>query len=128
MKKFTFVLPGLVLAGAALAQATGGGFTGNTVATQAQRGGFSGPVTAVTAAQAKTLPDDTKVTLRGNIESHLGGKNYMFKDASGSVVVEIKEKHWAGQSVSPQDTVQIDGEVDREHDTVMVETEQLKKL
>lgn len=128
MKKLSLTLAGLALAGAALAQATGGGYTGNTVAAPAPRGGFSGPVTVMTAAQAKTLPDDTKVTLRGNIESHLGGKNYMFKDASGSVVVEIKDKHWAGQSVSPQDSVQIDGEVDRDHNTVTVEAENLKKL
>lgn len=130
MKKPTLSLAiaSLALAGAALAQAPGGGFTGKTVAAGAPTGGFSGPVTVTTAAQAKTLPDDTKVTLRGNIESHLGGKNYMFKDASGSVVVEIKEKHWAGQSVAPQDTVQIDGEVDRDHNMVTVETENLKKL
>lgn len=130
MKKITLAIAiaGLAVTGAALAQAPGGGFTGPTMATDAPRGGFTGPVTVTTAAQAKTLPDDTKVTLRGSIESHLGGKNYMFKDVSGSVVVEIKEKHWAGQSVAPQDTVQLDGEVDRDHNTVTVETEHLKKL
>ena len=114
MKKFTLVLAGLALAGAALAQATGGGFTG--------------PMTLVTAAQAKALPDDAKVTLRGNIESHLGGKNYVFKDASGTVPVEIKGKHWEGQSISPQDTVQIDGEVERRRDAVKVEVKSLRKL
>lgn len=135
MKKLTLTLAGLALAGAALAQATGSGFTANPSAMPATpamadtaRGGFTGPMTIVTAEQAKALQDDAKVTLRGNIESHLGGKNYMFKDASGSVVVEIKEKHWAGQSVAPQDTVQIDGEVDRDHNMVTVETENLKKL
>ena len=135
MKKLTLTLAGLALAGAALAQATGSGFTANPSAMPATpamadtaRGGFTGPMTIVTAEQAKALQDDAKVTLRGNIESHLGGKNYMFKDATGSVVVEIKEKHWAGQSVAPQDTVQIDGEVDRDHTMVTVETDHLKKL
>ena len=114
MNALSFVLAGLALAGAALAQATGGGFTG--------------PMTVLIAARAKALPDDAKVTLRGNIESHLGGKPYLFKDASGTVPVEIKSKHWDGQSVSPQDTVQIDGEVDRKRNAVKIEVKHLRKL
>ena len=138
MKKLTFTLAGLALAGAALAQATGGGFTASPNAAavtaptapmvETARGGFTGPMTIVTAEQAKTLPDDAKVTLRGNIESHMGGKNYVFKDASGTVPVEIKAKHWDGQSISPQDSVQIDGEVERKRDAVKVEVKSLRKL
>ena len=135
MKKFTLTLAGLALAGAALAQATGSGFTANPSAMPATpamadtaRGGFTGPMTIVTAEQAKALQDDAKVTLRGNIESHLGGKNYVFKDASGTVPVEIKAKHWDGQSVSPQDAVQIDGEIERKRDAVKVEVKSLRKL
>ena len=137
MKKLTLLLAGLALAGAALAQATGGftttpaattATTATTATIEAPRGGFTGPVTVVTAAQVKALPDDAKITLRGNIESHLGGKNYLFKDASGTMTVEIKSKHWDAQSVSPQDTVQIDGEVERKRDTVTVEVKRLRKL
>ncbi len=132
MKNLTLLLAGLALAGAALAQATGSGFTDNASATvitaPAQHGGFTGPMTLVTAAQAKALPDDAKVTLHGNIESHLGGKNYLFKDASGTIPVEIKSKHWEGLSVSPQDTVQIDGEVERKRNAVKVEVKSLRKL
>ena len=138
MKKFSLILAGLALAGAAAAPVTGGGVTGHTAATtatpataptaEAPRGSFTGPVTVVTAAQAKALPDDAKVTLRGTIESHLGGKNYLFKDASGTIPVEIKSKRWDTQSVSPQDTVQIDGEVERKRDAVSVEVKHLRKL
>ena len=132
MKKLTLLLACLALAGAAAAQVTGGGFTGNASATAATapapRGGFTGPMTVVTAAQAKALPDDAKITLRGTIESHLGGKNYLFKDASGTIPLEIKSKRWDAQSISPQDTVQIDGEVERKRDAVSVEVKLLRKL
>ena len=135
MKKLTLLLAGLALAGAASAQAISGDATGNTAATatlaapaMAPSGGFTGPVTVTTAEQAKALPDDAKVTLRGTIEKHLGGKNYVFKDASGTVPVEIKAKHWDGQSVSPQDAVQIDGEIERKRDAVKVEVKSLRKL
>ena len=36
----------------------------------------------------------------------------MFNDDSGSVKVEIDDKKWGGQNVSPQDKVEIRGEVD----------------
>lgn len=74
------------------------------------------------------MADDAKITLRGTIESHLGGKNYLFKDASGTTTVEIKSKRWEGPSISPQDTVQIDGEVERKRDTVTIEVKRLRKL
>ena len=82
----------------------------------------------VTAEHAKTLPDDTKVTLQGQIDSHLGGKNYLFKDASGTVPIEVDSKRWQGQAVAPLDRVQIDGEVERQRDTVKIEVKQLQKL
>jgi len=126
MKTLFLFLAALALAGTAAAQtAPAGGFTGNT---DTARGGFTGPVSLVTAAQAKNLRDDSKVTLRGTIESHLGGNNYLFKDASGTVPVEIKAKRWQGQAVSPQDQVQIDGEVDVDHGGVEIEVKRLHKL
>ena len=136
MKNLSLFLAAMALAGAVAAQTApgaaaaqaapaGGGFTGNT---ETARGGFTGPVSLVTAAQAKTLRDDTKVTLRGTIETHLGGDNYLFKDASGTVTVEIKAKRWQGQAVSPQEQVQIDGEVDVEHGGVEIEVKRLRKL
>lgn len=127
MKKLSLLLASLAFSGVVAAQAAAGGFTGPAAAPDA-RGGFTGPVKVVSVADAKALPDDTKVTLRGNIESHLGGKNYMFKDDSGSISVEIKHDRWEGQRVSPQDKVQIDGEVDRDSHSLEIEVKRLQKL
>ena len=41
-------------------------------------------------------------------------KDDMFKDASGSVIVDIDDEDWRGMTVTPQDTVIINGEVDKD--------------
>ena len=82
-------------------------------------GGFSGPVSgamADTVAKALTLGDDAPVVLTGNIVSQVAGKKdkFIFKDATGEVRMEIDRKVFAGQSVTPQDTVRIIGKVDKD--------------
>lgn len=125
MKSISVLSASLLLASAAMAQSATGGFTGAPTATG---GGFSGPVTVVTAEQAKTLKEDSKVTLRGTIERHIGGENYVFKDASGTIEVEIDDRRWAGQTVSPQDAVEIYGEVDKNWRSVEIDVKKIRKL
>jgi uncharacterized protein (TIGR00156 family) len=58
----------------------------------ADQGGFKGPSIGIsTAAEAKNLKDDAPVALRGNIVRHLGKDKYEFKDASGTITVEIDD-------------------------------------
>ena len=125
MKSITVFTAGIVLAGAAIAQTPTGGFTGQV---GAGPGGFTGPVTGGTVEHAKTLKDDSKVTLRGNIERHLGGKKYIFCDASGTVDMEIDSDRWAGQSVSPQDAVEVFGEIEKKRNAVEIDVKRLRKL
>ena len=92
-------------------------------------GGYSGPGPAiVTVEQAKGMRDDAKVALRGKIIQHLGGKQYMFQDATGTIEVEISDKRWQGQNVGPDDLVEIHGEVDREWTRVEIEVKRISKL
>lgn len=114
----------LWIASPALAAQTGGGFTG---AAQPQgKGGFTGPGPAVvTVKQALEMRDDAKVTLRGNIVQHLGGDKYLFKDATGTVKVEIDDDEWGGQSVGPDDTVELYGEVDKDWNSVEIDVDRL---
>ncbi len=79
------------------------------------QGGFTGPTIApTTVAEALKLSDDTPVVLVGKIEKNLGHEKYLFKDASGSVIVEIDDDDWNGVNVTPADTIEIRGEVDKE--------------
>lgn len=124
MKALSALIVTAALAGSALAQ----GSVGPAGSTEAPRGGFSGPVAVVTVEQAKALADDAPVTLRGTIERHLGGERYQFKDASGTMAVDIDPRRWQEQSVSPTDMVEIHGEVEKKRQSTEIEVKSLRRL
>ncbi len=104
----------------------GGGFVPGT----SSAAGFNGAkanANLVTVEKAKSLPDDAMILLRGNIVNHQGGNKYEFRDESGSITVEIKDKRWEGQKVSPTDTVELFGEVDKGRKGVSIEVKRLVK-
>ncbi len=49
------------------------------------------------------------MTLRGKIVQRISDDLYKFRDASGTVNVDIDHKRWNGLTVTPQDTVEIRG-------------------
>ena len=111
----------------ALAQSTQGGFTGPDATSTG--GGFNGPSSNITTAEkAKTLRDDTKVTLRGHIVERISDDDYLFRDESGTINVDIDQKHWNGQTITPQDKVEIRGEVDKDWNSVEIDVKQIIKL
>lgn len=79
-------------------------------------GGFQGPSAqpVTTVAAARKAWDDTHVTLVGHIVQRLGKDDYLFRDATGEIVVDIDYHVFHGQTVTPQTKVRISGEVDSE--------------
>lgn len=78
-------------------------------------GGFEGPGLKVSSvAEALKLADETPVVLEGSIVKSLGHEKYLFKDSSGSVVIEIDNDDWNGITVKPENIIEIKGEVDKE--------------
>jgi uncharacterized protein (TIGR00156 family) len=82
----------------------------------AQSGGFIGAdsspvVTAVTAADR---PNESNVRLVGQLIEKLGDEKYLFRDDSGTIVVEIDNDDWNGIEATSETRVEISGEVDRE--------------
>ena len=94
-------------------------------------GGFQGPgLPIMTVAEALKVSDDTPVKLEGKIEKSLGDEKYLFKDASGSITIEIDDDDWKGVTATPNDTLVIEGEVDSgmfEATEIDVNTVTLKK-
>lgn len=79
------------------------------------QGGFQGPsIQKNTVEQALKMSDDAHVTLRGQIVQSLGDERYLFRDATGSITVEIDDDDWRSLTVTPKDTVIISGEIDKE--------------
>ena len=87
----------------------------NTPAQAQLGGGFEGPgLSTTTAAEAAKMADNTPVVLVGNIEKSIGDEKYLFRDKSGTIVIEIDDDDWRGLTVKPEHTVEIKGEVDKE--------------
>ncbi|KNC91363.1 YgiW/YdeI family stress tolerance OB fold protein [Trabulsiella odontotermitis] len=129
MKKLAAMTAILALMSAPVFAANQGGFTGpGSSTTQTQGGGFQGPDgSSTTVENAKTLRDDTWVTLRGNIVERISDDLYVFKDATGTINVDIDHKRWNGVTVTPQDNVEIRGEVDKDWNSVEIDVKQISK-
>ena len=91
---------------------------------------YSGPKeeNKVSVAQLKEVADDQWVTLEGKLVKHLGGENYLFRDDSGEVEVEVDGDVWRGTEVGPDDLIRVRGEVDHSWNKTEVEVEHLEKV
>ena len=91
---------------------------------------YTGPMeqNKVSVAQLKDLADDSWATLEGKLVKHLGGENYLFRDESGEVEVEVDEKVWRGTEVGPDDLIRIRGEVDHSRNKTELDVESLEKV
>jgi uncharacterized protein (TIGR00156 family) len=118
MKK-SLIASVFMLSSMSVMAATQGGFNGPTEAapsTQAQ-GGFNGPnaISVInTVKEASHADDNAAVELTGYIISSIGNENYMFKDATGEIKIEIDQKDWHGLTVMPTTKIIIRGEVDKD--------------
>ncbi|WP_051526909.1 YgiW/YdeI family stress tolerance OB fold protein [Alkanindiges illinoisensis] len=74
------------------------------------------PLQPSTVAMAKTLKDDTQVRLQGQVIRALGKDKYEFRDATGTLIVEIDNQKWHGKPITQQAQVILIGEIDRESD------------
>jgi uncharacterized protein (TIGR00156 family) len=112
MKRFTLVL---LLAPLFSTAALAAGYTGP---------GATAQVTSVAAALKAR--DDTPVLLQGQIVKRLQDELYEFKDASGTINVEIDDEDWPAQAVSDSVTVRLTGEVDHDLSSREIDVESLE--
>ncbi len=96
-----------------------GGFQGG--APSAGAGGFHGPdadakANVNTVFKAEVAADDTPVVLTGNIinRSLEDREHYIFRDSTGEIVVEIDDKLFMGRTITPEKTIRLYGEVDKD--------------
>jgi len=68
----------------------------------------------MTVSEVKKLGDEKAVIMKGSIEKHISKDKYQFVDATGKIVVEIDGEEWRGIDVTPDDTIVIVGETDKD--------------
>ncbi len=93
-----------------------------------QGGGFTGgqEATTTTVSNAKKLKDDSYVVLQGNIVSKSGNEKYIFKDKTGTIEIEIDDEDWGGIQAGPKDTVIIEGEIDRDFNSISIDVDTIR--
>lgn len=106
----------------ALSSFANAGFNGNPAAA----GGFSHDGSALpnavkTVAQALKAYDDTPAQLTGYITRQIDNDEFMFKDNSGEIKIDVEDEAWQGQNITPKTKITIYGKVDRDwHNSVDV--------
>jgi len=129
VKKQIVILAAFVAASTSAFAQTGGFSNSQTATAAPASGGFSGPGARSTTVQnALTMSDDSLATLQGNIVKHIGGDHYEFRDGSGSMNVEIDKDHWFGQTITPNDKVELQGEIDKDWNRVELDVKSLRKI
>ncbi|MBP5698035.1 MAG: NirD/YgiW/YdeI family stress tolerance protein [Alphaproteobacteria bacterium] len=93
------------------------------------KGGFmDSAVMPMSVAMVQKQPADTYVTMQGYITKRINKEEYHFTDGTNTIPVEIEDKIWQGQIVSPKDKVVIFGEVDDDDGVKIVDVKSLKLL
>lgn len=68
-----------------------------------------------TVAQAlKVKQDNTPIQLTGKIVRQIDNDEFIFKDATGEIKIDVEDHAWQGLNVTPNDTITIFGSVDHE--------------
>ena len=79
--------------------------------------------------EAMNLSHDSFVILNGNIINTLAGHhNFLFRDASGEITVDIGPKEWRGLSIGASDRVEIYGEVKNHRGLVSIKVHAIRKI
>lgn len=129
MMKKSAALTLLVFAASPVFAAQQGGFIDpDSPGVQAKRGGYQAESQVVTVKQAGEMKDDSWITVRGKLEKQTGDEDYLFRDASGTMKVEIDHKRWNGLTITPKDTVELTGELDKDFNAVELDVKQVRKL
>ena len=92
-----------------------------------QQGFFDESAAVKTVADALKANDDTPVILEGQIVKQLDSDEFTFKDATGEIQIDVSKRAWNGQTITPQDTIQIRGKVDKEWGNAEVDVKQVTK-
>ncbi|MDU8923741.1 NirD/YgiW/YdeI family stress tolerance protein [Pasteurellaceae bacterium LIM206] len=91
-------------------------------------GGFVVSKDPVKVSGSDKWEDDAFVVLEGNIIKQVGKKDFVFKDDSGELTLEIDRKAWRGEVISPKDKVKIIANVDKSFGKLEVEALAVENL
>ncbi len=80
-----------------------------------------------TVTEVMTLPDETPVVMRGYITKNMGNNIFVFEDDSGTIMLEIDEEDWNGNTVRVDDIVTVYGNVDKDTNYTEIDVNSIVK-
>ena len=80
-----------------------------------EKGGFQNDnnMQMVTVSEIEKLNDGDYIVMQGTNLEKTGNETYNFKDNTGTIIIEIDNDEWAGITVTPNDIIIIEGEIDK---------------
>ena len=99
------------------------------VSAKEHKGGFqnNNPQQIISVSEIAELKDGDYIIMQGNIIEKTGEETYNFKDNTGTIILEIDDDNWADITVTPNDIVIIEGEVDKNMmNPTIIEVEEIR--
>ena len=81
-----------------------------------------------TISKALKMNDNSYVTIQGNILKRISDDKYLFKDATGTITVEIDDEKRMGQAVNTKDTLELTGEIEKKINSIILEVDSVTKV
>lgn len=100
-------------------------------AVASNRGGFSSTgknISVSKISQKNSWTDDQHIILEGTILRQVGKDDFVFKDSTGELIVEIDDDAWKGETITPDDRVRVYAEVDKSWKELEVEVYKIEKI
>ncbi|NEN75182.1 NirD/YgiW/YdeI family stress tolerance protein [Pelistega sp. NLN82] len=126
MKKLTILATILAASVGTTAFAQQGGFQATTP--NNQNAGFTGQQAVSKVSEASQWRDDQYVVLQGKIVKQIGKDDFIFSDGTGEIEIEVDDKAWYGQNITPADKIKVFGEVDKSWNRTEVEIHRIEKV
>ena len=79
-------------------------------------------------SKALKMNDNSYVTIQGNLLKRISDDKYLFKDATGTITVEIDDEKWMGQAVNTKDTLELTGEIEKKINSIILEVDSVTKV
>lgn len=94
-----------------------------------ERGHFFDESTAVkSVSAAQGANDKTFFILEGKIVKQVDDDEFTFRDTAGNEInIDVSDRAWAGQQITPNDNIEIRGKVDKEWGRVELDVKQIIK-
>lgn len=92
-----------------------------------EQGFIDESLTVRTVQDALNASDNSPVVLVGSIVKQIDDNEFLFKDSTGQVEIDVSKRAWNGQTITPQDTIEIHGFLDKEWNKTEIDVKKITK-